>query len=407
MVSTVAMPDAPRSGKADSLKALLPIFVIAAGMAVAVLLVATGPSVEPQSPVVVAPRVRVLEVVPEVVQLVVSTYGTVIPRTESDLVPEVSGRVTWTAPSLVSGGFFRSGEALLRIDPLDYEVALEQSRARLARAQSQLSNAEKDHQRQLDLAERRVSSDAQKDDAENRLRVAQAELREALATLKRATRDLARTEVQAPYDGRVRSEQVDVGQFVNRGAAVAKVYAVDFAEVRLPIPDEELAFLDLPLVASSVDSDVRVPVVLRARFGGKQNEWLGEVVRTEGELDPRTRMVHVVARVAAPYAPQNGRPPLAVGLFVEAEIAGSEVANVVVLPRSALRGDAVVLVVDEDERLRFREVDVLRAARDKVYIRGGLVPGERVCVSPLESAIEGMRVRVTSEAASPPAAEES
>jgi RND family efflux transporter MFP subunit len=202
--------------------------------------------------------------------------------------------------------------------------------------------------------------------------------------------------VLAPYDGRVRSEQVDVGQFVNRGAPVAKVYAVDFAEVRLPIPDEELAFLDLPLTAGGESLDVPVPVILRARFGGQQNEWRGEVVRTEGELDPRTRMVNVIARVDAPYA-QTGRPPLAVGLFVEAEISGSQVDDVVVLPRSALRGAARVIVVDGEDRLQFRDVDLLRLSRDRAYVRGGLEPGERVCVSPLESAIEGMLVRLSDD----------
>ena len=263
-----------------------------------------------------------------------------------------------------------------------------------SRARSELANAEKDHARQLDLARRSVSSDAQLDDASNRLRVAQAELREANATLKRAQRDLARTQVLAPYDGRVRSEQVDVGQFVNRGESVAKVYAVDFAEVRLPIPDEELAYLDLPLTQSGGELENPVTVTLRARFAGKQNEWQGEIVRTEGELDPRTRMVHVVARVAAPYAPHDGRPPLAVGLFVEAEILGSQVEDVVVLPRSALRGASRVLVVDADDRLRFRDVEVLRVVRDQVFVRSGLARGERVCVSALEIALEGMRVRV-------------
>jgi RND family efflux transporter MFP subunit len=379
------------------LRALVPIALIVAGLLVAVLLVATGPEVVPRPPEVAAPRVRVQTVKPQSVRMVVTANGTVVPRTQSDLVPEVSGRVTWTSPALVSGGFFSAGDPLLRIDPLDYEVALEQSRARLARSESQLRDAETDNRRQLDLAERRVSSDAQKDDAANRLRVAQAELREAEATLERATRDLARTEVLAPYDGRVRSEQVDVGQFANRGSPVAKVYAVDFAEVRLPIPDEDLAFLDLPLGATSGTPTDSVSVTLRARFGGVQSEWQGEVVRTEGELDPRTRMVNVVARVEAPYAPQGGRPPLAVGLFVEAEIAGSLVEKVVVLPRSALRGASRLIVVDAEDRLRFRDVDVLRLSRDLAYIRAGLEAGERVVVSPIESAIEGMLVRVSGD----------
>jgi RND family efflux transporter MFP subunit len=380
-------------------RGLAPVVIVLAGLGFAALLIATGPEVEPRPPQHAAPLVRVVTAEPGAVRLVVSTHGTVVPRTESELVPEVSGRVVWTSPVLVSGGFFAEAEPLLRIDPLDYEVALEQGRADLARARSDLADAKADHARQLDLARRNVASEAQRDDAINRLRVAEASLRSARARLARAERDLERTEVLAPYDGRVRSERVDVGQFVNRGSPVATLYAVDFAEVRLPVPDEELAFLELPLVGEAAPEDA-VPVILRARFAGRQHEWQALVVRTEGELDPRTRMVNVVARVRAPYAPTSGRPPLSVGLFVEAEIAGAEAEGVVVLPRSALRGGDRVLIVDAEDRLRFREVDVLRTARDEVFVQGGLEHGERVCVSTLETAVEGMRVRV---AGTPPA----
>jgi RND family efflux transporter MFP subunit len=383
-------------------RTVVPIVIALVGFGLAAVLLATGPKVEPRPREVIPPLVRVLDVAPETVRLRVSTHGTVVPRTESELVPEVSGRATWISPGLVSGGFFSRGEALLRVDPLDYEVALEQSRAGLARAESDLSNAQKDYARQIDLSQRRVSSDAQRDDATNRLRVAEASLREAKARLARADRDLERTEITAPYDGRVRSKQVDVGQFVNRGTSLARIYAVDYAEVRLPVPDEELAFLDLPLARGAQELMEPSPVTLRARFAGAVHEWTGEVVRTEGELDPRSRMVNVVARVKDPYLQPGGRPPLSVGLFVEADIMGQLAEDVVVLPRSAMRGAATVLVVDADERLRFRDVDVLRVSHDEVLVRGGLQPGERVCVSPLETAMDGMRVRVGGEAATSP-----
>ncbi len=375
-------------------RALTPVAVIAGGVALAALLVVTGPRVEPQPREVVPPLVRTVVAKPQKVQLRVLTHGTVVPRTESELVPEVSGPVTWISPSLVSGGFFREGDPLLRIDPLDTEVALEQSRAGLARARSEYATAEKERKRQLDLAERDIASAAKRDDAVNRFRVAEASLREAKAKLARAERDLARTELRAPYDGLVRSERVDVGQFVNRGSSVATIYAVDFAEVRLPIHDDELAYLELPLAARQAGPTAPIPVVLRARFAGAEHEWRGEVVRTEGELDPRTRMVNVVARVAEPYGGEDGRPPLAVGLFVDAEILGAEADDVVVLPRAALREGGVVLVVDAEQKLRFRDVQVLREEQDHVYVERGLRSGERVCVSPINAPVEGMAVRV-------------
>jgi RND family efflux transporter MFP subunit len=379
-------------------KRFLPLAVVMAGFAIAALLIATGPNVQPLPSTAVAPLVRVVEVVPKTVQLSTWTHGTVMPRTESDLVPEVDGRVVEISPSLVSGGFFDKGDVLLRIETLDYEVALEQARAGLARADSDLQNARRTHKRQQDLVSRGATSDSQRDDALNRVRIAAATLREAHALLSRAERDLARTDIVAPYDGRVRSERIDVGQFVKRGTAVGTIYAIDFAEVRLPIHDAELAYLDLPL-AQGQDGAASVPVTLRARFAGADHQWHGEVVRTEGELDPNTRMVNVVARVPEPYVSRNGRPPLAVGLFVEVEIQGQIFPDLVVLPRLALRGERQVLVVDHASRLHFRDVEVFRRTNEEVYISGGLQRGERVCISPLQNTRDGMLVRLADEPA--------
>lgn len=372
----------------------VPLIILATGFGVAALLLVTGPSVEPRSPEVLPPLVRTLSVSPDSIQLTVTTHGTVEPRTESDLIPEVSGRVIEISPSLVSGGFFLKNDVLLRIEPLDYEVALAQAKAGIARAQSDVTNTKKNHERQLDLSRTQATSASQRDDTLNRLHIAQATLSEAKARLARAQRDIERTSMIAPYDGRVRSERVDIGQFVNRGAPIATIYAVDYAEVRLPIHDEELAFLDLPLGYGDEQLTKAVPVILSARFAGAMHQWQGQVVRTEGELDPQTRMVNVIASVQAPYANQ---PPLSVGLFVDAEIKGTLVHNIVQLPRSAMRGKNNVFVIDKDQRLRFREVEVLRMSNDRVLIKSGLERGESVCISPLESALDGMAVRTSGD----------
>jgi RND family efflux transporter MFP subunit len=233
--------------------------------------------------------------------------------------------------------------------------------------------------------------------------VAEAALREARTALERAQMDLERTEIRAPFLGRVREEQVDVGQFVNRGARVARLYAVDYAEVRLPIPDYELAFLDLPLTyrGEGGDTSSGPPVVLRADFAGAQYEWEGKIVRTEGEIDPGSRMVHAVAQVEDPYGRSNhpDRPPLAVGLFVEAEILGRVVNDVVRVPRASMRTADELLIVDADDHLQFRRVDVLRADGETVVIGSGVAGGERICVSPIEAAVDGMTVRVLEEEA--------
>ena len=269
---------------------------------------ATRPRVEPAPPNVEAPLVRVVRVEPRLVQFTVRAHGTVAPRTESELVPQVAGEVVWVSPALVSGGFFEADEPLVRIDRRDYEADLESARAGAARAESEYRRAAKEHERQRQLADRSVASESRIDDAENAYRAARAARREAQARLERAERDLERTELRAPYAGRVRAERVDVGQFVSRGVAIATLYAVDYAEVRLPIPDRELAYVDLPLAyrsqaASEAGTETAAEnspsVRLHAEFAGRERVWTGRIVRTEGEIDPKSRMVHAVARVEA------------------------------------------------------------------------------------------------------------
>ena len=393
--------------KRERLKIVLPLAVIGAGALGGLVIFFTQPAVSRQTPEVPRPLVRVIEVELRDVQLTVRTHGTVTPRTESDLVPEVSGPVVWISPALVSGGSFQAGEPLLRIDPLDYEVAAERARAALERARSDHRRASRELKRQRGLEERKVASAAELDNAVNAERVAKAALRETTASLRKADRDLERTEIHAPYTGRIRQENVDVGQFVTRGSPIGRMYAVDWAEVRLPIPDEQLAFIDLPLAWRDDASPENGPrVLLRARFAGEDHTWEGRIVRTEGEIDRRTRMVHAVARVADPYGrgADGERTPLAVGLFVEAEIQGHLARGASVLPRSALRDGSRVWVVDADDRLRFRDVDVLRAHGSEVVIRDGLRQGERVCVSPLQTVVDGMQVRAVGPQA-PPAKE--
>jgi RND family efflux transporter MFP subunit len=375
---------------------LLPVAALAAGIVGALAIVRARPTVATRPPEVRPPLVRVMTAHLETVQLTVTAYGTVMPRTESELVPEVSGRVVWVAPVLAPGGFFDADEALLRIDPGDYEVAAERAKAAVARTRSELHRADRELARQRALAKEDFASAATIDAAENAQKVAAAALRETRAQLRQAERDLARTEIRAPYAGRVRDERVDVGQFVSRGAPVATLYAVDAAEIRLPIADGELAFVDVPTTYRGEARDEPGPRVrLRARFAGREHVWTGRIVRTEGEIDPKSRLVHVVARVEDPYGrgAEPDRPPLAVGLFVEAEIEGREVGDVIVLPRAALRNGRQVLVVDEDDRIRIRDVEVLRSDRQETFVRAGVRDGERICLSPLETVVDGMKVR--------------
>jgi len=354
---------------------------------------------EKTPPVVERPLVEVIEAQPASVQLKVLAEGVVAPRTESQVVPEVAGRVTRVSESLVSGGFFEESEVLLEIDRREYELAV--IRARAAVAQSHLRVATEQQESEVALKEWDSLGEGEPSDLVLRkpqLAEARAALASAEAALDQAKFDLERTRVVAPYAGRVREKSVDVGQYVQRGQSVARIYAVDVAEVRLPIPDDQLAFVTLPLAYRNVQqsSARKGPyVVLKTEFAGRTYQWQGRIVRTEGEVDPRTRMINAVAQVQDPYAraAKSSRPPLAVGMFVEAEIYGHTV-KAVELPRTAMRDENTVMVVGPNNRIEFRELEIYRQERDRVLVTSGLEPGERVCTSILEAAVNGMEVRV-------------
>ncbi|MDE0884306.1 MAG: efflux RND transporter periplasmic adaptor subunit [Myxococcota bacterium] len=371
-------------------------------------LIVTAPKIESVVPEKVYPPVRVMEVSSSDIPMWVRSQGTVVPRTESDLVPEVSGPVVWVSPSLVSGGFFNEGDVLFRIDARDYEASVARARAEIARAEGEDEHARAELRRQQGLAKSKATSPSHLSNARRASRVTGAALDSARIALEQAQRDLGRTAISAPFQGRVREEHIDMGQFVGRGAPVAKLYATDFAEIRLPIADRQLAFLDLPNFRSGAQLDEGPTVILRTNFAGREHQWVGSIVRTEGEIDARSRMVHVVARVEDPYgakaaleAPAGSeidtRPPLAVGLFVRAEIAGPPAQNAIALPRSAIRNNQQVLVVDEGNRLFQREVEIIRIDHEEVLVRIALAEGERICTSPIQIVIDGMQVQPITE----------
>jgi RND family efflux transporter MFP subunit len=298
------------------------------------------------------------------------------------------------SPSLVNGGTFEQNDVLLRLEDEDYRSALERAAAALTRAQAEHQHAEFEFQRMESLEAKQLASRSVLENALRAYRVAEAVLRDSQASLAQAERDLTRTEIRAPFAGLVRRESVDIGQFVSRGSAVATLYASADAEVRLPIADRQLAFLKLPVgIRGELPREMQPAVILSAEFGGQQLTWTGRVVRTEAQIDTASRMVHVVARVDN----EHQTAPLSVGLFVNAEIEGLIADNVMVLPRSALREGNRVLVVDAEDRLRYRDIEPLRLYQDEVLVGSGLAAGDRVCVSPIQTAVEGMPVKPLQE----------
>lgn len=349
-------------------------------------------------PVKMHPAVITHEVKKSNITLTVAAQGSVQPRTETSIVAEVSGKVVEVAPSLQAGGFFEKGDLLLLIDPRDYEVAVIQAKAQVAAADANLA-------RENALAEqaikdwKRLQEGSPPPLAARKPQLAEAEatLASAKASLQKAENDLARTQIKAPYAGRVRSKMVDIGQFVNNGAQLAMIYAIDYVEVRLPLSDEEISRLSIPVQYRGEGMIENGPIVtLFADFAGARHEWKGRIVRTEGEVDIRSRLYYAIARVDNPYGRSlernlYERPPLSIGMFVSAVVEGRKLDNVFAVPPTAVH-DGKVHVIDGENRLRMREVKVVSNTREHVIIQTGLTHGEKVSITQLNFAIDGMEV---------------
>ena len=349
-----------------------------------------------------APKVEVNVLQPQNYQIWLNSQGTVQARTESTLISQVRGNVISISSSFRAGGFFEEGEVLLEIDRRDYLTEVTISEAQLAQAQLRLSEEEANAAQAL-ADWKRLSLGENPSDLVLRkpqLNEAQANVDSARARLEMARLNLERTVIRAPYAGRVLSKSVDFGQFISSGTNLARIYAVDFAEIRLPLNERQLAYIDLPELyrgeeeASSAGSQV----FLHWSIGNETYEWEGKIVRAEGALDTRSRQLFVVAQVENPYARRtDGKPPFKVGSFVQATIKGKTMEDVFVIRRELYRKNEYVLIVDEDNKLRRRKIFVEWGDEENLIVSDGLKEGERICLTPMNFPVEGMTVEVVSE----------
>lgn len=366
---------------------------------------------ETTPPQKIVPVVEVIEAQPQETQAVIHSQGTVQPRIQTNLLAEVSGRVTSISPALYAGGFFKKGDVLAQIDDTDYVAALASSKSRYADAKV----AYEQELAQVEQAQEDWKTMGQGEEAsELVLRKPQFERAKALldaaaASVASAERDLERTQVKAPYDGRVQQKFIDAGQFVNaRTSQIASIYSVDTAEIRLPISLSDTRLVSIPEAFSDGTIAGDKPAVrIIARYGGKEFEWNGIIDRSEGTVDPQTRLLYLVAQVENPYAndASSGRPPLKIGSFVTAEILGDKIDDAYLLPRRALREGDHLYVVSEDRKLEVRKVEPFQKTSEIVILTENLEPGEMVCLTPLQYVVEGMDVLLPSDE-SPPENEE-
>lgn len=339
----------------------------------------TPPERKPQA--VVAPVVDVIDLEPGTVQFSIGSQGTVQPLTQTALSAEVAGTIVSMSDAFVAGGTFAAGEVLMQIDPVNYRVAVERAEAAVRQRQIEYDGSKK-------LREQGYRAEAE-------LASAEAALASARADLVRAQRDLDRTVVRLPYNGIVRTRDAQLGDYVAPGSRLGSVFSTDVVEVRLPLPDPELAFVELPLVSEG-DAGEGPGVTLSGTYRGRPATWRGRIARTEGVIDERNRMVFAVARVDDPYrlADDVGdTKPLPVGTFVKAAIDGIAVDNVVRIPRELVRGGDQVIFLDDESQLRLRELEFLRTDADYAYVDASQLEEMRVVATRLESPLNGQKVR--------------
>jgi len=342
------------------------------------------------------------------VKLSVTTQGEVNPKTEIVLMPQVSGRIISISDSFAEGSSFLPNATLIQIDDADYKLAVTSSEARVAQATVSLEK---------EMADARIKrkqwdewvKDGWNDWVENgeptplalnapQVAEAQAQLRAAQAELNTAKLNLSRTQIKVPFKGRVMERKVGVGQIVNTGTELGRVFATDTVEVRLPLTDKQLAEINLPIGFVS-NGNSAPEVTLSSTLGGTEHSWKGQIVRVNAAIDKQTRLVYAIAEVNDPYgqAADNG-VPLPVGLFVQARINSAAPTDTLVMPRLALRSDDRVFVV-HDNKLEIRNVDVLSTTHEKVYVSTGVKPGEKVVTSAVRGAYNGMPTQIITRTA--------
>ena len=332
-------------------------------------------------------------------RVVILGNGTVRPLREVTLVAEVAGRITWVAEEFVTGGAFRQGEEILRIDSTDYANAVTVARAEVVQRQFDLLRAEEEmavSKEEWALLESRTGVHRQLDSTElgslvfkePQWNAAVAQLQSAQARLHDAEARLRRTRITAPYNGRLRTKGAGLAQFVGLGHVIASYYGTDEVEINVSVAGRDVTLLGDLLARGTESTRARLVV----RYAGGEHEWEGVVHRTEGILAESTRTLSAVVRVQRPYESRDGRPPLLVGTFVTAYLEGRHFDRYYTLPREALRDGGVVWVVHQG-RLYARPVEIIQEVEDTLYVLSGVTAEDSVVTSMLNVVIDGMRVR--------------
>jgi RND family efflux transporter MFP subunit len=368
----------------------------------------THPVIPPSAPQQnLVTDVEVASLRPQSYQCVINTRGVMRPRTQTVIVPEVTGMILEIAPSFREGGYFRKGEVLVTIDNSDYLTELSVAEARQAQASALLEEEKARADQALDNWKRLGKTGEPGDLFLRKPQVAEAEknLSSAQAAVEQARRNIERCRIRAPYDGRILEKSADVGQVVRQGEELGKCFATDTAEVRLPLSRYQITFLDLPS-ANQTDDTSGPKVEITAEMGGRKSTWTGHLTRVEGAMDEATQQLYVIATLPDPWtnpSPEGVNPKI--GLFVDARIEGHLWDKTFVIPRRAVRTGNEVILIDESNRIQRTSFTPLWSDREFVIVAADgtspLKEGDRICLTPLAFPVNGIEVNPISPDAPP------
>ncbi len=386
------------SQKAKILKIALPLIIIIAGFFIMKMLIAARSAPERKTQKDPGILVEVFRAAKENTDIIVNGTGTVEAAEEISVIPQVSGQIMYTAPGLNVGAFFQEGSVLFRIEDTDYKLSLEQAISAGAKAEFELATIES--QARIARSEwDRINRDG---DAppnplvlyEPQLKSARAGLASASAQVEQAKVDLERTIIKAPFNARIRSENIALGQYVKSGNSVAVLAGTDRAEIAVPLRLEEMRWIDIPRHGERQNgADATITLSISSTL----YTWHGHVIRSTGEVDPRSRMMQLVVEVRDPYRLEEDRnpshPALAAGTFVDVQIKGKKLNSVFVIPRAAFRDDSSVWIMNGENILQIKRVAPLRMEREQVIIGEGIGEGDMIILTNISGAANGMKLR--------------
>ena len=374
------------------IKKLKPLFILLGAFALSYLLWFLG-QVQPDPVEELPPPDVIIEILtPKDFQVQISSNGTTTPLTQTVLTAEVGGEVIYRSKKFAEGASVIEGEILAKIDDTDLQLQYKNALLQLANAEVQYS---------LQLAEAEVAKEAWDKIGDGvasdltlkkpQLKQAEALLEVAKAQVSSAAKKLNKTEIIAPYAGRIQNVNIDLGTTIIPGQPVGAMYTSSEIEITLAVKDNDLQFLSIPMDGRKLNPSEQASVVIESFYKGKTQSWEGKLERVDGVIDPITRMINLIAVFKNDFI-ESDKPNLPIGLFVEAKIDGITLKNIFEIPINSISKDNEVYIVDKDNQLELRKLTVLKKYSEFVIIKDGLRAGERIVTSKLSTASNGIKV---------------